>query len=141
MKAGKDEAQAIDVLNKALAGELRAALMYAHYAAYLTGRDRLDFEDHFNEESAESMAHAKILRQIIADLGGEAVRAPDKTPIVHTQHIDRMLEEALKTEEAAANIYREVLPFIDHQATWHHDLWHILLAEERSQIELKRLMK
>jgi bacterioferritin (cytochrome b1) len=133
--------QIVQVLNHALGWELRAAIMYAHYAAYLVGRDRLDFEDHFNEESTESMGHAKIVRQIIADLDGQAVTAPDPTAIVHTTDIRTMLQEAFKTEEAAETAYRDMLGHFNHKTSWHHALRHIMMSEEKSQLEITRLLK
>ncbi|MBI4455315.1 MAG: hypothetical protein HY644_05380 [Acidobacteria bacterium] len=141
MKPVKHEKQAIKSLNEALAWEIRAALMYAHYAAYLKGRDRLDFEEHFSKEGEEGMHHAKIVRQIIADLGGKATTTPDPTPIPDVREADKMLAEALKTEEQAEKVYRELLPLFDHPTSWHHDLRHIMMDEEKAQIELKRLMK
>ncbi len=141
MQAAKNPEQAILVLNQALGWELRAAMMYAHYAAYLVGRDRLDFEEYFDGEVTESIGHAKVVRQIIADLGGKAVTSPDPTPIVDTRDVSAMLREAHKTEEAAENKYREVLTLFEHQTVWHHDLRHIQMDEERGLIELKRLMK
>ena len=131
----------IGMLNKALAWELRAALAYAHYAAYVMGRDRLDFEGHFNEESTESMAHGAIVRQIISDLGGEAVTTPDATPIPHTSKIGMMLKESLRIEETAERAYREIMPLLAGHATYQHSIAHILMSEEKSQIELKRLLK
>ncbi|HEV8131015.1 MAG TPA: ferritin-like domain-containing protein [Acidobacteriota bacterium] len=141
MKPVKDERQAVKTLNEALAWEMRAALMYAHYAAYLVGRDRLDFEDYFSKESEESMGHAKIVRQIIADIGGKAVTTPDPAPIPDARDANKMLAEALKTEEIAEMKYREVLSIFEHQTAWHHDLRHIMMDEEKAQIELRRLMK
>jgi bacterioferritin (cytochrome b1) len=140
VKPTKNAAKAIKVLNKALGWELRAALMYAHYAAYLIGRDRLDFEELFNGESTESMGHARTVRQIIADLGGDAVTAPDPTPIPHTRDPRAMLEEALRTEAAAEAQYREVVQQFGFQSAWHHALRHVLMAEEKTQIELRRLL-
>lgn len=136
----KNVKKAIQSLNEVLAMEIRAALMYAHYAAYLAGRDRLDFEEFFYAESEESMGHAKVVRQMIADLGGEAVTSPEARPIVHTSKVRTMLQEALRTEEAAEKKYREVLPLFEHATAWHHDLRHIMMEEEKSQIELRRLM-
>ncbi len=141
MKSVKNEKQAIKSLNEALAWELRAVLMYAHYTAYLTGRDRLDFEDYFAKESEESMGHAKVVRQIIADLDGKAVSMPDPAPIPDTRDAKKMLAEALKTEETAEQKYREALSLFEHQTAWHHDLRHIMMDEEMAQIELKRLME
>ena len=140
MKAVKNEKQAIQGLNGALAWEIRGALMYAHYAAFLMGRDRLDFEAYFSGESAESMEHAKAVRQIIADLGGKAVTAPDPAPIADVRDANKMLAEALKTEQAAEEKYRVLLAQFEHQSAWHHRLRHILMDEEKAQIELHRLM-
>jgi bacterioferritin len=133
--------QAVATLNRALAWELRASLMYAHYAAYLAGRDRLDLEEYFNGEATESMGHARTVRQIIADLGGVAVTVPDATPFVHTQDATKMLEEALRTEARAEAAYREALSFFEHFSAWHHSLRHVMHDEERAQIEIRRLLK
>lgn len=141
MKAVKNEKQAIKSLNEALAWEIRGALMYAHYAAYVIGRDRLDFEEYFSKESEESMGHAKAVRQIIADLGGKAVTAPDPAPIADVRDADKMLAEALKTERAAEEKYREILSQFEHQCAWHHRLRHIMMDEEKAQMELRRLMQ
>ena len=141
MKGVKNDKQAIKILNEALAWEIRGALMYAHYAAFLTGPDRLDFEEYFSGESDESMGHAKKVRQIVADLGGKAVTAPDATPIADVRDARKMLAEALKTEETAEARYHELLAQFDHQTSWHHDVRHILMDEQKAQIELRRLMK
>ena len=141
MKAVKNEKQALQALNEALAWEIRATLMYAHYAAFVMGRDRLDFEEYFSEESTESMGHAKEVRQIIADLGGKAITAPDPTPIPDARDIKKMLGEALKTEQVAEEKYRVLLAQFEHQSAWHHRLRHIMMDEEKAQIELHRLMK
>jgi bacterioferritin len=133
--------QAVAALNRALAWELRASLMYAHYAAYVMGRDRLDFEEHFQEEATESMGHARTVRQIIADLGGVAVTVPDATPFPHTQDATAMLEEALRTEARAEAAYREALPLFEHFSAWHHSLRHIMHDEEGAQLEIRRLLK
>ena len=141
MKAAKNEKEAIKCLNEALAWEIRGALMYAHYAAYLVGRDRLDFEEYFSGESTESMGHAKKVRQIIADLGGKAVTAPAATAIADVRDVNKMLGEALKAEEAAEAKYREALALFEHQTAWHHELRHIMMEEEKAQLEIRRLMK
>ncbi len=130
----------IPKLNKALAWELRAAIVYGHYAAYIMGRDRLDFEDHFKEESTESMGHAAIVRQIIADLGGKAVTAPDPAPVKHADDLGTMLKEALKIEQAAEKGYRALMPLLTGYPTYLHSVGHILMSEEKAVLDLKRLL-
>ena len=141
MKGVKNEKLAVKGLNQALAWEIRAAMMYAHYAAYLTGTERLDFEEYFSGESLESMGHAKKVRQIIADLGGKAVMAPDPTPIPDVRDARKMLAEAMKTEEKAEQTYQEVLPQFEHQTAWHHEVRHIMMDEQQAQLDLQRLLK
>lgn len=141
MSGVKNEKLAIKGLNEALGWEIRGALMYAHYAAFVMGRDRLDFEEYLSGEAAESMEHAKAVRQIIADLGGKAVTAPDPAPIADVRDIKKMLAEALKTEQEAEAKYRALLAHFEHQSAWHHRLRHILMDEEMAQIELHRMMK
>ena len=44
------DSEILDSLNKALAWELRAIAMYAHYAAYVSGIHRINLATHFNNE-------------------------------------------------------------------------------------------
>ena len=52
-------------LNNALGWELRAQVMYAHYAAYVRGIYRLHLKPYFEGESAESVTHATTVRDQI----------------------------------------------------------------------------
>lgn len=139
--AVKNKDQAVKLLNAALAWELRVVIMYSHFAAYLTGRDRLDFEEHFLGEWKESTDHAQKVRQIIADIGGEATTTPDPAPIPTPASADEMLAEALRSEEKAEQCYREALAQFEHVTYWHHEVRHILMEEEAAQIEIKRWIK
>ena len=60
----------VNALNKALAWELRAIAMYAHYSAYVSGIHRLHLSNHFNNEVNESVMHASTVRSAIVKLDG-----------------------------------------------------------------------
>ena len=60
----------IEKLNQALAFELRAINMYAHYAAYVNGINRIHLSPLFTTEATESIQHANIVRGAIVKLGG-----------------------------------------------------------------------
>ena len=62
----------VNALNKALAWELRAIAMYAHYSAYVSGIHRLHLANHFNNEVNESVMHASTVRSAIVKLDGIA---------------------------------------------------------------------
>jgi bacterioferritin (cytochrome b1) len=132
--------QLIKHLNQALGWELRAQAIYAHYAAYVKGLEMLTLTDHFEEEVTESLGHAKKVRDIIADLDGEAVTTRDPAPIVHTEDVRVMLEEALKTEQKAAAAYHKMLPLTRGLPVYEHTLRHIMLDEMKSVVEMQNLL-
>jgi bacterioferritin len=130
----------IDLLNEALGWELRAQLMYAHYAAYVKGIYRLHLKPYFEAEATESVGHALAVRDHIVQLGGVARTERDKTEIVHTTDYRVMLSEAMKTETRAASTYKEflALPGIDPELS--DAIEQIYFQEERAVEELRQLM-
>jgi len=130
----------VALLNRALGWELRAQALYAHYAAYVKGLESLTLAGHFEAEAAESVGHAKQVRDVIAMLGGEAVTARDQAPIVHTDDTRVMLEEALKTEGTAAGVYRKIVPLVKDNSIFFHSLSHILMDEMKAVVELENLL-
>jgi len=130
----------VALLNQALGWELRAQAMYAHYAAYVKGLESLTLAGHFEAEAAESVAHAKQVRDVIAMLGGEAVTVRDRAPVVHTENTQRMLQEALKTEAAAADVYRKIVPLVKDNSIFFHSLSHIMMDEMKAVVEMENLL-
>jgi len=139
MKTG-GKRQLIALLNQALGWELRAQAMYAHYAAYVKGLESLTLPGHFEAEAAESVGHAKKVRDIVATLGAEAVTVRDKAPIVHTGSTRVMLTEALKTEQAAAATYKKILPLVKDDPVSFHALLHIHMDELKAVTEVENLL-
>lgn len=132
--------QLVALLNQALGWELRAQAMYAHYAAYVKGLESLALAGHFEAEAAESVAHAKKVRDIVATLGAEAVTVRDKAPIVHTENTRTMLAEALKTEKAAAATYKRILPLVKDNPVFFHALLHVHMDELKAVTEVENLL-
>ena len=133
-------AKLVQLLNESLGWELRAQAMYAHYAAYVKGLESLSLAEHFEGEVTESLGHAKKVRGIIAALGGEAVSTRDDTEIVHTDDTSVMLEEALKTESAAAAAYQKIVPLVKDHPVFYHAIYHILKDETAAVIEVETLL-
>ncbi len=136
----QNQDQVIKELNTALGWELRAQAMYAHYAAYVKGLEMLTLKSHFEEEATESFGHAAKVREIIADLDGEAATSRDSAPVVHTDSVKAMLEEALKTEEAAAQQYKKILPMVKDHPVYYHTIYHILKDEMAAVTEVEALL-
>ena len=132
--------QLIDRLNGALGWELRAQMLYAHYAAYVKGIYRLHLKPYFEAEATESVTHATTVRDHIVQLGGIARTERDTTEIVHTTDYRTMLAEAMKTETHAARSYKEFLDLQGIDPELYDAVEQIYFQEERSVEELKQLM-
>jgi bacterioferritin (cytochrome b1) len=135
-----DNSELIDHLNRALGLEMRAAVLYAHYATYVKGIHRLHLKPYFEGESAESVTHASIVRNAINQLDGIAVTDRDPTPIVHTTDYEVMLREVLRTEETAARIYQGMLERLTEHEELYDSIEQIYFAEVRSMEELNQLI-
>ena len=140
MAADSSNTVLVDRLNDALGWEIRAQLMYAHYAAYVKGIYRLHLKPYFEAEATESVGHATTVRDQITKLGVVARTNRDETEIIHTTDYRVMLTEAMKTESHAANSYKGFLelPGIDSELS--DAIEQIYFQEERSVEELKQLM-
>ena len=130
----------ISQLNRALALEMRAEVVYAHYAAYVKGIHRLHLKPFFESEATESFTHANIVRNAINQLGGEAVTERDKSAILHTTDFRVMLQEVLKTERLAADTYHGILEMTDGNKELYDLIEQIYFAEVRSVEELTQLI-
>lgn len=131
----------VNALNKALAWELRAIAMYAHYSAYVSGIHRLHLSNHFNNEVNESVMHASTVRSAIVKLDGIAITKRDKTEIVHTSNFKEMLSEAFDTEKKAAETYGEILPLVEEIGdTELFDALEVVYFDEQRSVEELRMM-
>ncbi|MBT5391309.1 MAG: hypothetical protein HOL22_03075 [Euryarchaeota archaeon] len=133
----------IQILNEALGWELRAANMYAHYAANIRGINRLQLSPLFTSEATESTAHADIVRKAIVKLGGVPVTERNSHEIIHTTQFDEMLVYSLETETQAATVYSKIMVEIEilGDQDLHDAIEQIYLAELRSLEELRLLME
>ncbi|MEC7756291.1 MAG: ferritin-like domain-containing protein [Candidatus Thermoplasmatota archaeon] len=131
----------VNALNKALAWELRAIAMYAHYSAYVSGIHRLHLANHFNNEVNESVMHASTVRSAIVKLDGIAITKRDKKEIVHTSNYKEMLSQAFDTEKKAAETYGEILPLIEEIGdTELFDALEVVYFDEQRSVEELRMM-
>lgn len=86
-------------LNRDLAGEFQAILMYIHYSAKITGPYRRELRALFQAEIADELMHAQFLADKISALGGEPTTEPQKVP--NADEPRDMLENALVAEKRA----------------------------------------
>lgn len=95
----------IKALNEDLAGEYQSIIMYATYAATVTGPHRPTLKQFFSEEIPEELTHAQFLADKIASLGGTPTTKPRAVP--ETNEPKQMLENVLAAERQAIADYKK----------------------------------
>jgi bacterioferritin len=88
--------QLIEGLNQDLRREFQAIIMYRIYASMVQGPYRQELRTFFANEIPEELAHAQILADKIAALGGTPAANPGQVPVV--AEAKAMLQEALQAE-------------------------------------------
>lgn len=90
-------------LNEDLAGEWQAVIMYRLYASMVQGPSRQELKAFFAGEIPEELAHAGMLSDKIAALGGVPTWQP--APVKVFADAKSMLQEALRAEEGTITRY------------------------------------
>jgi bacterioferritin len=93
----------IDGLNEDLRGEFQAIIMYRLYASMVQGPYRQELRTFFANEIPEELAHAQLLADKIAALGGTPASNPAPVPVV--TEAKEMLQAALNAELEAITRY------------------------------------
>jgi bacterioferritin len=93
----------LEGLNEDLRGEFQAIIMYRLYASMVQGPYRQELRTFFANEIPEELAHAQILADKIAALGGTPAAVP--APVTVVSDAKGMLETALEAELATIDRY------------------------------------
>jgi bacterioferritin len=97
------QTQLLEGLNEDLRGEFQAVIMYRLYASLVQGPYRQELRNFFAAEIPEELAHAQLLADKIAALGGTPAAAP--APVTVVSDAKAMLEVALKAEVETIDRY------------------------------------
>ncbi|HYT58525.1 MAG TPA: ferritin-like domain-containing protein [Haliangiales bacterium] len=127
----------VEILNEAIALEYTAAVQYNQHSMLLTGRDKMLYEDLFQDSAREALAHAKMWGDRIVYLGG-VPRAQVGTTRQSTD-ITEMLEMDLAVEKQAVEIYSRAHKVCKHEPTLYMLENHIL-DEDKDVEELQKLL-
>lgn len=93
----------LEGLNEDLRGEFQAVIMYRLYASMVQGPYRQELRNFFAAEIPEELAHAQLLADKIAALGGTPAASP--APVTVVSDAKAMLEAALKAEVETIDRY------------------------------------
>ena len=102
-KATNAKQALLDGLNEDLRGEFQAIIMYRLYASLVQGPWRQELRAFFANEIPEELAHAQMLADKIAAMGGTPATEP--APVKVVKEAKQMLETALAAEEETIERY------------------------------------
>jgi bacterioferritin len=97
------QAQLLEGLNEDLRGEFQAVIMYRLFASMVQGPYRQELRNFFAAEIPEELAHAQLLADKIAALGGMPAATP--APVRVVTDAKEMLETALNAEVETIDRY------------------------------------
>jgi bacterioferritin len=97
------QAQLLEGLNEDLRGEFQAVIMYRLYASMVQGPYRQELRNFFAAEIPEELAHAQLLADKIAALGGMPASTP--APVTVVADAKAMIETALNAEVETIDRY------------------------------------
>ena len=100
-----DKETLIQALNKDLAAELQAVIMYTTYSAKVSGPWRPQLVQFMQTEIADELGHAQFLADKIVALGGEPTTEPVPVPKANTAR--EMLKAIVQAEKQAVAGYTE----------------------------------
>lgn len=131
----------IEGLNRDLAYEYQAILMYTTYAAMASGIHRPILKTFFEEEIPEELSHAHFLADKVTALGGTPTTEPAPFPLSHDNH--SMLKQALGAETETIERYvsrrQEAEGFGDYGLAAEVD--EIIRDETRHKEETEKLLR
>jgi bacterioferritin (cytochrome b1) len=127
----------ISILNEALSLEYTATVTYNQNSMLLTGRDKVLFEEIFQEHAGESLKHAKIWGDRIVYLGGVPKGVINN--IRQTTDVTEMLQIGLETEQKAVEIYSRAHKVCKHEPT-KYMLENHILDEDKDVEEFQKLL-
>lgn len=135
------------LLNRALAGELVAALRYRRDAIVCSGILSRAAAAEFQAHAEQELGHADRLAHRIIELGGvpdfepDTLRSRSYADYQPVESLQEMIRESLVAERAAVSFYRQTLSWLgDRDPTTRIMLEDILAAEERHAADMRRLM-
>jgi bacterioferritin len=103
MATSDAQAQLLEGLNEDLRGEFQAVIMYRLYASMVQGPYRQELRNFFAAEIPEELAHAQLLADKIAALGGMPASTP--APVTVVADAKAMIETALNAEVETIDRY------------------------------------
>ncbi|HEX2987389.1 MAG TPA: ferritin-like domain-containing protein [Chloroflexota bacterium] len=97
----------LDILNRSIARELQVSIQYMWHHVQAVGLESPAVKDIFRDIAIVEMKHAERFAERLDLLGGVPTTKPD--PIMQGGSLQKMIEDDLKAEQEAVDMYSEAV--------------------------------
>ncbi len=97
----------LDILNRSIARELQVSTQYMWHHVMAVGLESPAVRDLFKDIAIQEMKHAERFAERLDLLGGVPTTQP--APIMVGGNIKKMIQDDLRAEEEAVDMYREAI--------------------------------
>jgi bacterioferritin len=125
----------INQLNRILECELAGVVRYTHYSMMIFGYNRIPIVKWFQDEAAESLAHAHQAGEMITRLGGHPSLAIGDLLETHEHDIGQILRETLVAERNAFALYNGLLKLVAGKSVALEEYARDLIEQEDAHID------
>jgi bacterioferritin len=133
---------ALSLLNQILEQELAGVVRYTHYSFMVFGHSRIPIVDWFRTQAAESLVHSQQAGELITHLGAYPSLAIGPLLDSHQTDIATMLQESLKSEAEALELYRRMLRLAEGRSVLLEEYARqMIYAEEMHAGEVDKMLR
>jgi bacterioferritin len=97
----------LDLLNDAIAREIQVSIQYMWQHVQWKSPEHFAVKDELKKIAIQEMKHAEIIAERLFYLGGIPTTKP--SPIFVGENLKEMLEQDVKDEENAINLYKKII--------------------------------
>ncbi len=134
--------EALSLLNRILEQELAGVVRYTHYSLMVFGHARIPIVAWFHSQSAEALAHAQQAGEMITHFGAYPSLAIGPLLDSHQTDIPTMLQESLKSEAEALELYRQLLRLAEGRSVLLEEYARrMIYAEEMHAGEVDKMLR
>ena len=137
-----EKIQALNLLNRILEQELAGVVRYTHYSFMAFGYSRIPIVSWLRGQAAESLLHAQQAGEMITHFGAYPSLSIGPLLDSHQTDLATMLRESLMAEEAALNLYRELLALAEGRSVLLEEFARqMVYAEELHAGEVDKMLR
>ena len=137
-----DKKKVIELLNKILESELAGVVRYTHYSFMVYGYTRIPIVSWLRGQATESISHAQQAGEIITSLGEHPSLGIGNLLETHKHDVGDILREALESERAAIQLYKDLLALVEGKSVWLEEYARKMVSqEEMHAFEVDKMLR